>query len=91
MINYLVYKKYFPNSDLKNQHIEKKHSNKFNHYSLVNLDTVRPKIVDINKLLNRVKIEKKKETNRNYKFFCLIVLGLSLAGFSILILKNILI
>ena len=38
------------------------------------------RIVDINKLLNRVKIDQKNETKRKIIFYSSIVLGLSLLG-----------
>ena len=37
-------------------------------------------VVDINKLLNRVKIDQKNETKRKIIFYSSIVLGLSLLG-----------
>ena len=36
--------------------------------------------IDINKLLNRVKIDQKNETKRNIIFYSLSILGLSLLG-----------
>ena len=45
------------------------------------------KIVDINKLLNRVKIDQKNERKRKIIFYSLTVLGLSLLGTLITILK----
>ena len=44
-------------------------------------------VVDINKLLNRVKIDKKNETKRKIIFYSLTILGLSLIGYFISILK----
>ena len=44
-------------------------------------------IVDINKLLNRVKIDKKNETKRKIIFYSLVILGLSLLGTLITFLK----
>ena len=44
-------------------------------------------VVDINKLLNRVKIDQKNETKRKIIFYSLIILGLSLIGYFISILK----
>ena len=38
------------------------------------------RIVDINKLLNRVKIDQKNETKRKIIFYSLVILGLSLLG-----------
>ena len=44
-------------------------------------------VVDINKLLNRVKIDQKNETKRKIIFYSFIILGLSLLGTLITILK----
>ena len=44
-------------------------------------------IVDINILLNRVKIEKKKEIKQKIIFFSLITLAVTLFGFFTVILK----
>ena len=44
-------------------------------------------VVDINKLLNRVKIDKKNETKRKIIFYSLTILGLSLVGLIIFTLK----
>ena len=43
--------------------------------------------VDINKLLNRVKIDQKNETKRKFIFYSLTVLSLSLLGTLITVLK----
>ena len=45
------------------------------------------RIVDINKLLNRVKMDKKIETKKKIIFYSFIVLGLSLLGTLITFLK----
>ena len=45
------------------------------------------RIVDINKLLNRVKIDQKNETKRKIIFYSFIILGLSLLGTLITLLK----
>ena len=45
------------------------------------------RIVDINKLLNRVKIDQKNETKRKIIFYSSTVLGLSLLGALITFLK----
>ena len=37
-------------------------------------------VVDINKLLNRVKIDQKNETKKKFIFYSLTILGLSLLG-----------
>ena len=44
-------------------------------------------VVDINKLLNRVKIDQKNEIKRKIIFYSFIILGLSLLGFLITFLK----
>ena len=44
-------------------------------------------VVDINKLLNRVKIDQKNETKQKIIFYSFIVLGLSLLGTLITVLK----
>ena len=47
----------------------------------------KKKIVDINKLLNRVKIDQKNETKQKIIFYSSTVLGLSLLGTLITFLK----
>ena len=44
-------------------------------------------VVNINKLLNRVKIDKKNETKRQIIFYSFVILGLSLLGALITFLK----
>ena len=44
-------------------------------------------VVDINKLLNRVKIDQKNEAKRKIIFYSFIILGLSLLGTLITFLK----
>ena len=44
-------------------------------------------VVDINKLLNRVKIDQKNETKRKIIFYSSVILGLSLLGTLITLLK----
>ena len=44
-------------------------------------------VVDINKLLNRVKIDQKNETKQKIIFYSFIILGLSLLGALITFLK----
>ena len=44
-------------------------------------------VVNINKLLNRVKIEQKNETKRKIIFYSFVILGLSLLGTLITFLK----
>ncbi len=45
------------------------------------------RIVDINKLLNRVKIDQKNEKKQKIIFYSFIILGLSLLGTLIIFLK----
>ena len=45
------------------------------------------RIVDINKLLNRVKIDHKNEIKRKIMFYSFVILGLSLLGTLITFLK----
>ena len=47
----------------------------------------KKKVVDINKILNRVKIDQKNETKRKFIFYSLTILGLSLLGTLITVLK----
>ena len=47
----------------------------------------KKQVVDINKLLNRVKIDQKNETKRKIIFYSFIILGLSLLGTLITFLK----
>ena len=44
-------------------------------------------VVDINKLLNRVKIDQKNETKRKIIFYSFAILGISLLGTLIIFLK----
>jgi len=70
----------FHNSKMTDENLNKKQI-----HQTPNLD---PKIVvDINKLLNRVKIEKKSETKKKIIFLSLAVLGLSLVGTFISVIK----
>ena len=47
----------------------------------------KKQVVDINKLLNRVKIDKKNEIKRKIIFYSFSILGLSLSGTVIALLK----
>tara|TARA_B100000768_G_C11264647_1_gene370460 strand:- start:1449 stop:1667 length:219 start_codon:yes stop_codon:yes gene_type:complete len=72
-----MYKNYFHNNKLNNISEIKKKLPATNHS--------KSKItVDINKLLNRIKIEKKNDTKRQIVNFSLIVLGLGFVTFIIL-------
>jgi len=66
-------KTYFHNYKLTNENI-KKNVSPHTQYS------IKTKIVDINKLLNRVKIEKKNENKRKLIFYSSTILSLSLFG-----------
>ena len=59
------------------------HKKKLTQISKVNLKTV----VDINIILNRVKVEKKNETKRKVIFFSVITLALTLFGTFIATIK----
>jgi hypothetical protein len=66
-------KMYFHNSKSINQNINTEKLPKEQNIS-------EKQVVDINKLLNRVKKEKKNETKRKIIFYSLSILGLSLLG-----------
>ena len=73
-------KVYFNNDKSIDQNINTKRLSELQH--------VREKqVVDINKLLNRVKIDKKNETKRKFIFYSLTILSLSLFGTLITVLK----
>jgi len=48
---------------------------------------IEKQVVDINKLLNRVKIDQKNETKKKFIFYSLTILSLSLLGTLIAVLK----
>ena len=73
-------KVYFHNSKSINQNINTKRLSKAQHVS-------EKQVVDINKLLNRVKIDQKNETKRKIIFYSFVILGLSLLGTLIAFLK----
>ena len=73
-------KMYFHNGKSINQNINKKKLSKVQNIS-------EKQVVDINKLLNRVKIDQKNETKRKIIFYSFTVLGLSLLGTLITFLK----
>ena len=66
-------KNYFHNNKISNENKDKKKS-----LRLSNMNT--KSIVDINILLNRVKIEEKDRTNRKIFFFSLVTLTIILFG-----------
>jgi hypothetical protein len=73
-------KVYFHNSQSIDQNINTKRLSKAQHIN-------EKQVVDINKLLNRVKIDQKNETKRKIIFYSSTVLGLSLFGTLITYLK----
>ncbi|MDA7806534.1 hypothetical protein N8963_04555 [Candidatus Pelagibacter sp.] len=73
-------KVYFHNGKSIDQNINTKRLSEVNHIG-------EKQVVDINKLLNRVKIDQKNETKRKIIFYSFIILGLSLLGTFITILK----
>ena len=73
-------KVYFHNEKSIDQNINTKRLSEAQHIS-------EKQVVDINKLLNRVKIDKKNETKRKIIFYSSTVLGLSLLGTLITFLK----
>ena len=73
-------KVYFHNEKSIDQNINTKKLSKVQNIS-------ERQVVDINKLLNRVKIDQKNETKRKIIFYSLVILGLSLLGTLITFLK----
>ena len=73
-------KVYFHNKKSIDQNINTKRLSEAQHIS-------ERQVVDINKLLNRVKIDQKNETKRKIIFYSFIILGLSLLGTLITLLK----
>ena len=73
-------KVYFHNGKSIDQNINTKRLSEAEHVS-------EKQVVDINKLLNRVKIDQKNETKRKIIFYSFIILGLSLLGTLIIFLK----
>ena len=71
---------YFHNGKSIDQNINKKRLSEVQQVS-------EKQVVDINKLLNRVKIDQKNETKRKIIFYSLIILGFSLLGALIQFLK----
>tara|TARA_B100000780_G_scaffold199701_1_gene141352 strand:+ start:339 stop:566 length:228 start_codon:yes stop_codon:yes gene_type:complete len=66
-------KSYFYNEKSIDQNINKKRLSETQHIS-------EKQVVDINKLLNRVKMDKKKEKKKIFLFYSFVILGLSLLG-----------
>ena len=73
-------KVYFHNEKSIDQNINTKRLSEAQHVS-------EKQVVDINKLLNRVKIDQKNETKRKIIFYSFIIMGLSLFGTLITFLK----
>ena len=73
-------KVYFHNKKSNDQNINTKRLSEVQHIG-------KRQVVDINKLLNRVKIDQKNETKRKIIFYSFVILGLSLSGTLITILK----
>jgi hypothetical protein len=73
-------KVYFHNEKSIDQNINTKRLSEAQHID-------ERQVVDINKLLNRVKIDQKNETKRKIIFYSFIILGLSLLGTLITFLK----
>ena len=73
-------KVYFHNGKTIDQNTNTKRLSEAQHVS-------EKQVVDINKLLNRVKIDQKNETKRKIIFYSFTILGLSLLGTLITLLK----
>ena len=73
-------KVYFHNEKSIDQNINTKRLSEAQHIG-------ERQVVDINKLLNRVKIDQKNETKQKIIFYSVIILGLSLLGAFITFLK----
>ena len=73
-------KVYFHNNKSIDQNINTKRLSEIQHVS-------EKQVVDINKLLNRVKIDQKNETKRKIIFYSSTILGLFLLGTLITFLK----
>ena len=73
-------KVYFHNDKSIDQNINTKRLSEAQHIG-------ERQVVDINKLLNRVKIDQKNEIKRKIIFYSFVILGLSLLGTLITLLK----
>ena len=73
-------KVYFHNEKSIDQNINTKRLSEAQHIS-------EKQVVDINKLLNRVKLDQKNDAKRKFIFYSLTILGLSLLGTLIIALK----
>ena len=79
-LNNVMRKVYFHNGKSIDQNINTKRLSEVQQVS-------EKQVVDINKLLNRVKIEQKNETKKKFIFYSLTILSLSLLGTLIAVLK----
>jgi hypothetical protein len=79
-LNNVMPKVYFHNGKSIDQNINTKRLSEVNHIG-------EKQVVDINKLLNRVKIDQKKELKQKIIFYSFTILGLSLLGTLIAFLK----
>ena len=79
MINYIMKKYYFHKNITNNQTVDK--------IKILQHKSTKKNIVDINKLLNRVRLDEKKETRKKVIFFSLLTLVLMVIGISITIIK----
>ena len=79
MINYIMKKYYFHSNITNNQTVDK--------IKILQHKSTKKNIVDINKLLNRVRLDEKKETRKKVIFFSLLTLVLMVIGISITIIK----
>ena len=73
-------KVYFHNGKSIDQNINTKRLSEVKHVS-------EKQVVDINKLLNRVKLDQKNDAKRKFIFYSLTILSLSLLGTLITVLK----
>ena len=73
-------KVYFHNEKSIDQNINTKRLSEAQHIG-------ERQVVDINKLLNRVKIDQKNETKRKIIFYSFVIFGLSLMGLFLAIVK----
>jgi hypothetical protein len=73
-------KMYFHNNKLIDQNINTKKLSKVQNIS-------EKQVVDINKLLNRIKIDQKNQTKQKIIFYSFVIMGLSLFGALITYLK----
>ena len=73
-------KVYFHNKKSIDQNINTKRLSEAQHIG-------EKQVVDINKLLNRVKLDQKNETKRKIIFYSLTILGIYLLGTLIILLK----